>query len=64
VKRQFSEQLISRMIEYAHRKWNLRLSEDEAEERLRSLASVYITTSKIRARKHKEKSNDNQSHAS
>ncbi len=52
------------MIEYAHRKWNLRISEDEAEERLRSLASVYITVSKIRARKHKEKLDDNQTHAS
>jgi hypothetical protein len=63
VKRQFSEQLIARMIAYAQATWNLRISQDEAEERLRSLASLYITTSKIRARKHKGKAGNDHDHA-
>lgn len=51
------------MVEYALKKWNLRISEEEAAERLRSLANLYITTSKIRARRHKEKFDNDQSHA-
>ena len=63
VKQEFSEQLISRMIEYAQRKYNLRLSHDEAVEHLRSLGNLYITVSKIRARKHK-RPQENQTHES
>ncbi len=59
----YSDELIGRMVAYALRKWNLRISRDEAAEYLRSLGNLYFTVSKIRARKHKKKEPD-QTHAS
>ncbi len=51
----YSPQLIERMIVYAQKKWNLRISRNEAEEYLRSLGDLYITVSNIRAREHEKK---------
>ena len=51
----FSDELIDRMVAYALKKHNLRISRDEAVEYLRSLGNLYLTFSKVRARKHKPK---------
>lgn len=57
----YSDELIDRMVAYALTKYNLRISREQAVEYLRSLGNLYITVSKIRARKHKSKQ-ENQSH--
>lgn len=51
------------MVAYALTKYNLHISREQAVEYLRSLGNLYITTSKIRARKHKNKQ-ENQPHES
>lgn len=51
------------MVAYALTKYNLRISEEQAVEYLRSLGNLYLTVSKIRARKHKTKQ-ENQTHES
>ena len=51
----YSDELIDRMVAYALQKYNLRISREQAVEYLRSLGNLYITFSKIRARKHKTK---------
>ena len=59
----YSDELIDRMVAYALKKYNLRISREQAVEYLRSLGNLYITFSKIRARKHKNKQ-ENQTHES
>jgi hypothetical protein len=59
----YSDELIDRMVAYALQKYNLRISREQAVEYLRSLGNLYITFSKIRARKHKNKQ-ENQNHES
>jgi hypothetical protein len=59
----YSDELIDRMVAYALQKYNLRISREQAVEYLRSLGNLYITFSKIRARKHKKKQ-ENQTHES
>ncbi len=59
----YSEELIDRMVAYALTKYNLRISREQAVEYLRSLGNLYLTFSKIRARKHKNKQ-ENQAHES
>jgi hypothetical protein len=59
----YSDELIDRMVAYALQKYNLRISREQAVEYLRSLGNLYITFSKIRARKHKSKQ-ENQNHES
>jgi hypothetical protein len=54
----YSDELIDRMIAYALTKYNLRISREQAVEYLRSLGNLYITFSKIRARKHKKKAEE------
>ena len=51
------------MVAYALTKYNLRISREQAVEYLRSLGNLYLTFSKIRARKHKSKQ-ENQTHES
>jgi hypothetical protein len=51
------------MVAYALQKYNLRISREQAVEYLRSLGNLYITFSKIRARRHKSKQ-ENQNHES
>lgn len=60
----YSDELIDRMVAYAFTKYNLRISREQAVEYLRSLGNLYLTVSKIRARKHKITSDQNQSHES
>jgi len=59
----YSDELIDRMVAYALKKYNLRISREQAVEYLRSLGNLYITVSKIRARKHKHPQ-ENQTHES
>ena len=59
----YSDELIDRMVAYALQKYNLRISREQAVEYLRSLGNLYITFSKIRARKHKNKQ-EKQTHES
>jgi hypothetical protein len=64
VQDQFSQQLIDRMVAYALTKYNLRISEEQAVEYLRSLGNLYLTVSKIRARKHKKNADASKTHES
>jgi hypothetical protein len=52
---QYSDELIERMVAYALKKYNLRITKDEAVEYLRSLAGGFLAFAKIEARKHKPK---------
>ena len=52
------------MVAYALTKYNLRISEEQAVEYLRSLGNLYLTVSKIRARKHKKNADASKTHES